>query len=90
MMPETPRATPIDEGKSTPNPSTTTTETSVLARAIELARELTSVLEDTRPLSQGAAKHELSLANSLTSHVLDILSSLAPACSPSTAAGDAE
>jgi hypothetical protein len=77
----TPKAHPLEDAPMEP-PTTLTrppaTECGHLSRAIELARELVCVLEDARPSSVGAAQHELTLANSLAAHVVDILSGLSP------------
>jgi hypothetical protein len=70
MLPES------DAPGKNPGTAPPATEKGPLIRAIELARELACALEDTRAFDAGAARHELSLANSLASHVVDILSSL--------------
>ena len=67
-------------------------EVSPVTRALSLAQALADVLADTRGFGvNAAAQHELSLAHSLASHVVDILEGLPPASVRTrTPGGDAE
>ncbi len=75
-------------------PSTTThaDEVTPLTRALSLAHSLAEVLADTRGFGVHAtAQHELSLAHSLASHIVDILTSLPPSSVRTrTPGGDAD
>ncbi|HVK68434.1 MAG TPA: hypothetical protein VM694_28445 [Polyangium sp.] len=59
--------------------STCADDVSPVSRALSLAQALADALADTRGFGVNAtAQHELSLAHSLASHVVDILASLPP------------
>jgi len=89
-----PGTQPDTSGPSDTPPQTTPSQSdaSPVTRALSLAQSLADVLADTRTFGLSAmALHELSLAHSLASHVVDILSSLPPASVRSrTPAPDAE
>ncbi|MDI1482045.1 hypothetical protein [Polyangium sp. y55x31] len=67
-------------------------DVSPVTRALSLAQALADALADTRGFGvNAAAQHELSLAHSLASHVVDILENLPPdSVRPRTPVPDAE